>query len=208
VERVDLVVPVKRLVAAKSRLRDPTGDPIGHTRLALAFTLDTVAAARTAHRVRTVLVVTADRTVAATLVASGIEVADDPLVGLNAAYDRGARLLRERDPHTAVGALQADLPALRPAELDAAIAAALATRARAFTADAEGTGTTFLLATAGTALDPRFGGGSAARHRASGAIPLDGAWPSLRCDVDTPADLTAALRLGVGTHTRAAVARV
>ena len=91
---MDLVVPVKRLVAAKSRLRDPTGDPIGHTRLALAFTLDTVAAARTAHRVRTVLVVTADRTVAATLVASGIEVADDPLVGLNAAYDRGARLLR------------------------------------------------------------------------------------------------------------------
>ena len=74
------------------------------------------------------LVVTADRTVAATLAASGIEVADDPLVGLNAAYDRGARLLRERDPRTAVGALQADLPALRPAELDAAIAAALASR--------------------------------------------------------------------------------
>jgi hypothetical protein len=118
--------------------------------------------------VRTVLVVTADRTVAATLVASGIEVADDPLVGLNAAYDRGARLLRERDPRTAVGALQADLPALRPAELDAAIAAALATGGRAFTADAEGTGTTFLLAAAGTALEPRFGGGSAERHRAVG----------------------------------------
>ena len=33
--------------------------------------------------------------------ASGIEVADDPLVGLNAAYDRGALLLRERDPRTA-----------------------------------------------------------------------------------------------------------
>lgn len=207
-ERVDLVVPVKRLVAAKTRLRDPAGDPSGHMRLALALTLDTVAAARTARRVRTVLVVTADRAVAATLTASGIEVADDPLVGLNAAYDRGARLLRERDPGTAVGALQADLPALRPAELDAAITAALAGRARAFTADAEGTGTTFLLAAAGMALDPRFGGGSAARHRASGAVALDGEWPSLRCDVDTPADLSAALRLGVGAHTRAAVARV
>ena len=45
-ERVDLVVPVKRLAAAKSRLRDPAGDPAGHTRLALALTLDTVAAAR------------------------------------------------------------------------------------------------------------------------------------------------------------------
>jgi 2-phospho-L-lactate guanylyltransferase len=158
--------------------------------------------------VRTVLVVTADRTVAATLAASGIEVADDPLVGLNAAYDRGARLLRERDPRTAVGALQADLPALRPAELDAAIAAALATGGRAFTADAEGTGTTFLLAAAGTALEPRFGGGSAERHRASGAVPLAGAWPSLRRDVDTPADLAAAVRLGVGAHTRAALAGV
>jgi 2-phospho-L-lactate/phosphoenolpyruvate guanylyltransferase len=208
VERVDLVVPVKRLAAAKSRLRDPASDPVGHTRLALALTLDTVTAARAARRVRTVLVVSADRTVAATLMASGIEVVDDPLVGLNAAYDRGALLLRLRDPHTAVGALQADLPALRPADLDAAVAAALATGARAFTADADGTGTTFLLATAGVELDPRFGGGSAVRHRASGAVPLDGAWPSLRRDVDTPADLAAALRLGVGVYTRAALARV
>lgn len=207
-ERVDLVVPVKRLVAAKRRLRDPSGDPVAHTRLALALTLDTVAAARSAGRVRTVLVVTADRTVAATLAASGIEVADDPLVGLNAAYERGVSLLRERDPQAAVGALQADLPALRPVELDAAITAALAVGARAFTADAEGTGTTFLLAAAGVALEPRFGGGSAVRHRASGAVPLDGDWPSLRRDVDTPADLVAALDLGVGAHTRAALAGV
>ena len=207
-ERVDLVVPVKRLAAAKSRLRDPAGDPAGHTRLALALTLDTVAAARAALRVRTVLVVSADRTVAATLTALGVEVVDDPLVGLNAAYDRGALLLRERDPHTAVGALQADLPALSADELDAAVAAALAVGARAFTADTEGTGTTFLLAAAGVDLDPRFGGGSAARHRASGAVALDGRWPSLRRDVDTAADLAEALRLGVGTHTRTALARV
>jgi len=208
VERVDLVVPVKRLAAAKRRLRDPAGDPAGHTRLALALTPDTVTAARAAQRVRHVLVVSADRTVASALTALGIEVVDDPLVGLNAAYDRGALLLRQRDPRTAVGALQADLPALRAAELDAAVAAALATHARAFTADAEGTGTTFLLAAEGVELDPRFGGGSAARHRASGAVPLEGGWPSLRRDVDTPADLVAALGLGVGTHARAALARV
>ena len=159
-------------------------------------------------RVRTVLVVSADRTVAATLTALGVEVVDDPLVGLNAAYDRGALLLRERDPHTAVGALQADLPALRADELDAAVTAALAIGARAFTADAEGTGTTFLLAAAGVELDPRFGGGSAARHRATGAVALDGRGPSLRRDVDTAADLAEALRLGVGAHTRTALARV
>jgi 2-phospho-L-lactate guanylyltransferase len=209
VERVDLVVPVKRLAAAKSRLRGAAdggvGDPTAHARLALALTLDTVAAARAATRVRSVLVVTADRSVAATLGAAGVEVVDDPLVGLNAAYERGAGLLRARDPDVAVGALQADLPALRPAELDAAVAAALAVGKRAFTADAEGTGTTFLLAAAGVELEPRFGGGSAARHAASGAVPLDGWWPSLRRDVDTSADLAAARRLGVGAQTIAAL---
>jgi 2-phospho-L-lactate/phosphoenolpyruvate guanylyltransferase len=213
VQRVDLVVPVKRLAAAKSRLRGAadsagsggTGDPVAHIRLALALTLDTVAAARRASRVRTVLVVTADRTVAATLVAEGVEVVDDPLVGLNAAYERGAGVLRERDPAAAVAALQADLPALRPNELDEAVAAALAVGSRAFTADADGTGTTFLLAAAGVELEPRFGGGSAARHAASGAVALDGEWPSLRRDVDTPADLITARRLGVGTNTLAAL---
>jgi 2-phospho-L-lactate guanylyltransferase len=210
---VDLVVPVKRLVAAKSRLRgaadgvgaNGVGHAAAHTRLALALTLDTVAAARAASRVRTVLVVTADRTVTAALTASGVEVVGDPLVGLNAAYERGADVLRERDPAVAVGALQADLPALRPGELDEAIAAALDVDGRAFTADAEGTGTTFLLAAAGVALEPRFGGGSAARHGASGAVALEGSWPSLRRDVDTPADLATARQLGVGEHTRAAL---
>lgn len=215
---MDLVVPVKRLAAAKSRLRGAAdgvgshgGGPGGiggltpHTRLALALTLDTVAAARAASSVRTVLVVTADRTVAAVLTASGIEVVGDPLVGLNAAYERGADVLRERDPSVAVGALQADLAALRPAELDEAVAAALDVGDRAFTADAEGTGTTFLLAVAGVALEPRFGGGSAARHAASGAVALGGEWPSLRRDVDTPADLATARQLGVGEQTRAAL---
>lgn len=214
VQRVDLVIPVKRLAAAKSRLRGAAdsagvggiGAQAAHTRLALALTLDTLSAARAASRVRAVLVVTADPVVAAAVMASGVEAVGDPLVGLNAAYERGAAVLRERDPAVAVGALQADLPALRPVELDEAIAAALAGRwPRAFTADAEGTGTTFLLAAAGVELNPRFGGGSAARHAASGAVALGGWWPSLRRDVDTPADLTVAGDLGVGAHTREAL---
>jgi 2-phospho-L-lactate guanylyltransferase len=36
-------------------------------------------------------------------------------------------------------------------------------------------------------------------------VALDGEWPSLRRDVDTPADLTTARRLGVGTNTLAAL---
>jgi len=62
-----------------------------------------------------------------------------------------------------------------------------------------------LVAPAGTELDPRFGADSAAAHAASGALALDGDWPSLRLDVDTASDLAAAARLGLGRHTADAV---
>lgn len=212
---MDLVVPVKSLGAAKSRLRGAAdrglGEPAAHARLALALAHDTIAAVRGAGGVRHLLVVSSDPVVAAELAAVGVEVvpdADPP--GLNAAYRRGAAMLHERDPATAVGALQADLPALRPAELDEALAAAVALLAagtpRVFTADADGTGTTFLLAAPGIALDPRFGIGSAHRHRESGARPLPGDWPGLRRDVDTSDDLRRAAEIGLGPHTRAVLA--
>ena len=56
------------------------------------------------------------------------------------------------------------------------------------------------------ALDPRFGGDSAAAHARSGALPLTGSWPGLRRDVDTGADLQGAVRLGTGRHTTAVLA--
>jgi 2-phospho-L-lactate guanylyltransferase len=59
----------------------------------------------------------------------------------------------------------------------------------------------------GVALDPLFGPDSAELHRHSGAIELTGAWPGLRCDVDTPDDLLAARRLGVGAATTQAIGR-
>jgi len=60
-----------------------------------------------------------------------------------------------------------------------------------------------LLTGVGTELSPRFGPGSAQAHRASGAVELTGAWPGLVRDVDTEADLRAALALGAGPRTRA-----
>ncbi|WP_232664301.1 2-phospho-L-lactate guanylyltransferase [Pseudonocardia sp. TRM90224] len=208
---VDLVVPVKQLQLAKTRLRgavdDGAGEPELHARLALALAHDTVAAVRAARRVRHLVVISSDPVVAAELGVVGVEVVPDgPVAGLNAAYEHGAALLRSRDPQCVVGALQADLPALRPAELDAAIGAALAvfaggTARRAFCADADGTGTTFLLAAPGIPLAPRFGAGSAARHAAD-AEPLVGTWPGLRRDVDTGDDLRAATELGLGPNTR------
>jgi len=99
--------------------------------------------------------------------------------------------------------LQGDLPALQAQELSEAIDAARHHR-RSFVADRLGTGTSALFAF-GATLDPQFGPDSSARHRRSGAIELTGAWPGLRCDVDTPADLAVARRLGVGAATARAL---
>jgi 2-phospho-L-lactate guanylyltransferase len=120
--------------------------------------------------------------------------------GLNGALRDGAAYAIERWPDDGVAALVGDLPALRAGELDAALAAAAA-HPRGFVADAHGTGTTLLTATPGTALEPRFGSGSARRH-ATSAAPLP-AGPGLRTDVDTLTDLAAAARLGLGAHTAA-----
>jgi 2-phospho-L-lactate guanylyltransferase len=196
-----VVVPAKRLAAAKTRLAPltaelPGGSPSGHEDLVLALLADTVAAARDSPAVGLVLVVTDDPRAAAVVTGLGARtVGDEPDSGLNAALAHGARSLSGGP----VAALSSDLPALRPAELTAALQAAAAV-SRAFVADAEGSGTTLLAARDGD-LDPRFGPGSAAAHAAGGAIPLDGDWPGLRQDVDTPADLHAACWLGVGERT-------
>jgi 2-phospho-L-lactate guanylyltransferase len=55
---------------------------------------------------------------------------------------------------------------------------------------------------------PAFEGGSFAKHRAGGAVDLTGlADAGMRRDVDTVADLAAAVQLGVGAATAAALAR-
>jgi 2-phospho-L-lactate guanylyltransferase len=195
-----VVVPVKRLSVAKSRLRL---DHLGLSRegVALAMAEDTVAAAGACSVVGVVLVVTDDPVAAGALARLGATVVpDDPAAGLNAAVRHGASVVATR-PGRGVAALGADLPALRPGELAAALRAAARTPAGGFLADAAGTGTTLLAAPRGVPLRPRFGRGSAAAHAAAGLRRLDGDWPSLRRDVDTVEDLLAAGRLGMGPHT-------
>jgi 2-phospho-L-lactate guanylyltransferase len=195
-----VVVPVKAPARAKSRLRG-AWPGVAHEDLVVALVRDTLAAAARCAAVAELVVVTG-----APLPADipGVRTLPDPgLGGLNGALRhaadwcaREARDLGRVPPDVAV--LLGDLPALDPGELAAALAAATT---RAFVADAAGTGTTLLAAPAGTALDPRFGPGSAGAHRDSGALPLAGAWPTLRRDVDTAADLAAAAALGLGRHT-------
>ncbi|MBB5955453.1 2-phospho-L-lactate guanylyltransferase [Saccharothrix tamanrassetensis] len=195
---VDLVVPVKTLQRAKTRLVGVTDD---RPALALAFALDTIAAALPA--VRSVLAITEDPAVAAELRAMGVGSIPGP-EGLNEALRFGAAVLRRRDRHRVVGALQADLPALRTDELELALAAA---GGRAFCPDRQGTGTTLLLSAPGQDLEPRFGVGSAEAHAADAQV-LVGPWPTLRNDVDTAADLELATRLGLGPRTCEALSPV
>jgi 2-phospho-L-lactate guanylyltransferase len=198
-----LVVPLKPLALAKSRLANAAG-PV-RPGLALAFAKDTVAGALGCRAVRGVTVVTDDPLAQAELTALGARViADFPAAGLNAALAHGALSVRHASPDTPVAALNADLPALRPAELEQVLDAAATAAERSFLADAAGLGTTLLCAAPGTALAPAFGGPSRARHHTSGAreITLSGV-DSVRRDVDTPEDLRAALALGVGRYTAA-----
>jgi len=188
-----VVVPAKRLAVAKTRLR-PLTDALPGTRrrahddLVLAFLADTVTAALGCPAVGSVLVVTDDPSAAEVVRALGAgTVPDAPDRGLNPALEHGAELAGG----AAVAALSSDLPALRPAELAAALRAAEAAP-RCFVPDAQGTGTTLLTAF-GTALRPAFGPGSARAHRDGGAIALQGDWPGLVRDVDTESDLRAAI---------------
>jgi 2-phospho-L-lactate guanylyltransferase len=205
--RWSLVVPVKVLSRAKSRLAALAGPD--RPALALAMAADTVTAALRCPDVARVLVVTGDRQAAAELSGLGaVIVAERPGRGLNPALRQGAAQAGARWPRSGVAALAADLPALRPAELAGALQAA-ARWPQAFVADAAGSGTTLYTVRPGTAFRPRFGPGSAARHRAAGAVPLtQPSLASLRCDVDAPPDLDAAGRLGLGTRTAALAARL
>ncbi len=204
-----LVVPLKPLARAKSRLGATAGDAV-RPGLALSFAQDTVRAALACPAVGSVVVVTDDPLAARELAALGARtVPDSPGRGLNAALTHGAAAVRggQGGAEVPVAALGADLPALRPGELGRVLAAAAA-HPRAFVPDALGVGTTLLSALPGRPLAPAFGGPSRARHRESGAVELDGRGvPSVRRDVDTADDLRAALALGVGPYTAARAAR-
>lgn len=221
---VGLIIAVKRLDAAKSRLAALFGAQV-RERVVLAMLVDTITAARAVPEVGSITVVTPDPVVAAAVSALGAAVLTDPTPAghhdpLNnailaacpasaGASDAGASNPGASNPGASnpgasnLVVLQGDLPALRAGELSAALAAAQA-HPRSFVADRQGTGTAALFAF-GVPLQPLFGVDSARRHRESGAAELSGDWPGLRCDIDTPADLVAARALGIGAATAAAL---
>ena len=194
-----VVIPVKRLDEAKTRLQPGTDV----AELAFAFALDTVAAAMACAVAQRVIVVTSDARVAAAVRDLGAVVVEDPGVGLNAAVAAGVGVLND-DP---VAVLTGDLPAVRPADLEKALLLARGTEL-AMVADRDGSGTTLLTARSSGSLHPHFGVFSRARHERGGHVVLEVDESSpLRRDVDTADDLASALLLGVGCATAAVIAR-
>ncbi len=200
------VIPVKRLETAKSRLglaEDPR-----RPELALAFALDVIHACLESASVSSVIVVTDDQEVIGAV--SEVIICPEPLDGgLNGAIRAGAELA---EGPTVV--LAGDLPSLTSQALDYILAAA-AQHSRSLLSDTQGSGTAMLLATDGRALSPHFGVKSRAAHVDAGYVDLALDEPAeirtliagARRDVDTPADLWDARRIGVGSHTAVVLGR-
>lgn len=209
-----VLIPVKALRLAKTRLAR-IYTPSERADLALAMFEDTLAAALHLEDA-TVTVVTGDPDVARAARARGAAVLADPPPSavttgtepLNAALSCAAVRVRASTPDATLVALQADLPAVRSAELAQALAEARRV-GRAVVVDHTGSGTSALVHSfPDRPFEPRFGADSAARHIAAGALALEGDWPGLRLDVDTGDDLAGAVSLGVGPATAAALGRI
>jgi len=198
--RYCLIVPVKPPARAKSRLA-PLGDGAREA-LAAAFVVDTVSAALESPLVGAVLVVTDDHRLAMGISDLGVHVIPDAVSDdLNESLVQAGAEAARRWPELAPAAICADLPALSADDLTAALTAA-ASHDAAVVGDVNGDGTTLLVARSLETFTPRFGGGSRTAHVEAGAHDLvDIDVPTLRRDVDTPADLRDALALGVGART-------
>jgi 2-phospho-L-lactate guanylyltransferase len=189
-----VVIPVKGTVSAKSRLG-------ASPELAMAIALDSVAATLASVTELRVIVVTSP-SIAPQFEALGARVVVDAESGLNSAIALGIAAAGDGP----VAVLLGDVPALRAAELAAALDLA-AQHPLAFVSDADNDGTVLITALVAAHHRPAFGPHSRAAHLAAGYVELDfPAGSGLRRDVDTPAQL-AALGDRLGARTRAALAR-
>ncbi len=206
-----VVLALKSLDRAKSRLaaRLPIG--LDREELVAAMFADTVEAAQAAGLRRIAVVSPDPRVLALAERLTAAAIAEPPsTTGLNAALVHAAGHAPGAAAASRIVYLQADLPALHADSLRAALTEA-APHTAAFVADRSGEGTAMLTVRRDSgALLPAFGPASANAHRRAGAVELDPGrdrWADLRCDVDTPDDLRAAQRLGLGPRSGAALAR-
>lgn len=204
---VGLIIAVKLLPAAKTRL-SPTFDAAARERLVLAMLTDTLDAARDATAVRSITVVTPDPTAAAVAAERAAprcwptSTPPGPPRPAEQRHHRGSSPDHTLDTESGCAARRSTRPAHRGAD-------PRSTR-RVRTGEVlspivRAAGPPRCSRSGWRCVRPRFGPDSARRHREDGAVELSGEWPGLRCDIDTPADLAYARRLGLGAATSRAV---
>lgn len=188
---------------AKSRLA-PHLPPPSRALLARAMFEDVLDAACGSGAGR-VLVVSESAVLCALAEERGAAVLMTPARGTNAAAEAARAALGAGGQGVLI--LHADLPCARPAD----VASLLRARGVVIVPDRRRAGTNALLVPAGSALRPRFGPRSFARHvaaaRATGEPWRSAAVPRLALDIDTTADLRALRRAEhrIGRATRAAL---
>lgn len=179
-----IVVPVKRLSTAKSRLDVPAA-----TRRAVALGLaeHSIRVALATPEVVRVLVVTSDTTVKLRVRALGADLVHEPRSSnLNAAARLGRDAARRMNPGADVAIMVSDLPDLSTDDLSSAVGEFRAGgQVPMMVADTEGTGTTLLIHGAHTTPRIAFGPGSSERHQRAGFSPATRDLPGLRRDLDT-----------------------
>jgi len=205
------LVPVKRLGAAKSRLRGALGEHADE--LTLAMLADLSAALVASPQLARVVVVTPDEAVAQVARANGAQarVAED--AGLNEALAAAAGELANE--HESVLVVLGDVAGATPRDVAALFDALAQLGGRGVVlAPSRDGGTAALLRAPHGVIGTRFGAGSAAAHRAlaetAGAPFCALALPALAIDLDRPEDLAALLanESAAAPRTRALLARL
>lgn len=195
-----VLIPIKRLARAKSRLALSADQREG---LTLAMLRDVASAVRACRHVRTVHVVTQDTRVARTVYAEHLpagSVVGQP--GLNNELRRAAVCLRQSGTRDGIAVFLGDLPCLTPPVVTNLLESAPEDQ-QSFLPDTSGSGTAVLLTPPRIPLAPFFGKGSAGRHSRIGtALDCTAERWAARHDVDTLEALETAVRFGVGAHTQ------
>ncbi|HSO30793.1 MAG TPA: 2-phospho-L-lactate guanylyltransferase [Candidatus Sulfomarinibacteraceae bacterium] len=198
------LIPLRGLEDAKTRLGAEL-DPEERYELVVEMATRTLAAARGAEGLAGTVLVTADPAAARLAEGFGARTIVQRLPGLNAAL-REARAVALDHGAAAILVLPIDLPAVSATAIEAVLAAAfehLAPDRPVVLAvpDRHGTGTNLLFVSPPGTIEPAFGEGSFATHRAAteaaGAVFVRLEGP-LTLDLDTGADLLAAEAAGAG----------
>jgi 2-phospho-L-lactate guanylyltransferase len=194
--RTAAILPVKRFARAKQRLGASVADPL-RRELAEAMVADVLLALAQTEAIERTILVTGERSVAASAREQGaIVIEDDDDRGQPAAAALGVRHALAEGIERVL-CVPGDCPTLDPAELGALLATGPADggggREVVIVPDRHGTGTNGLLLAPPDAISPSFGAGSCERHRAlaraAGVACRVERVPSLLLDIDTGEDL-------------------